>query len=390
MNTELRCDRRHFLRTAKLIVVKIGSAVLADAEGIDGEVLDSLASQLSAVREAVAGRQLIVVSSGAVAAGRGIASHYHIRPGANDAARQALAALGQGSLMAAWKEAFGRRGLAVAQALLTRDDFRIRERFHNATNAFLELLHWDVVPVVNENDTVALHELQFGDNDCLASLLVNLVEADFFINLTSAPGVLSANPENTPHAPVLECIPDIGRVDLNALCGKKTSLGRGGMHSKLLAARRVAQLGVPTLILPGRQKDVLLHAFGLAGLPQRALGTWICPNDKIIPRRKFWLAYQSPPAGSVEIDLGAVNALLYEGRSLLPGGVSGVVGDFERGALVRIVGDGDSLGVGFVNYSATQLREISGRKRHEIAAILGDARYPDVIHRDNMLLDAAL
>lgn len=390
MNTESRCDRRHCLGAAKLIVVKIGSAVLADASGIHEETLDSIATQLAEVRDALSGRQIIVVSSGAVAAGRGIAAKYHIRPGNNDSARQALAALGQCSLMASWQEAFGRRGLAVAQALMTRDDFRSRERFHNAANAFQELLHWGVLPIVNENDTVALHELQFGDNDCLASLLVNLVEADFFINLTSAPGVLSANPENTPDAPVLDCIPDIARVDLNALCGQKTALGRGGMHSKLLAARRVAQLGVPTLVLPGRCPDVLLRAFGLGGKAQEPLGTWICPNEKTISRRKFWLAYQSPPAGSVAVDAGAAHALLYEGRSLLPGGITGISGEFDRGDLARIIMGDESLGVGFVNYSAGQLREICGRKRHEIAAILGDAKYPDVIHRDNMLLDAAL
>lgn len=370
---------------ASSIVIKIGSAVLADAHSLDLEVIRSLAGQIAAVRSLLPGRRIVIVSSGAVAAGRAAMDNPSISP-KSQAAKQALAAIGQGRLMHAWNEAFMPFGIITAQALLTRDDFSHRERFQHAANTFSQMLAWDVLPIVNENDTVSVHELKFGDNDTLASLLVNLVKADLFINLTSAPGVLAANPETEPGAHVLERIENIASLDIEALCGKKTALGSGGMYSKLLAARRVAQLGVPTLILPGRKKDVLIDAFE----GRSSDGTWVEAAQKPIPRRKFWMAYQSAPKGIVEIDSGAARALLNDGRSLLPGGITAVSGEFEKGDLLQIRHDGHSLGVGFTNYSAEELGRIHGLKRHEIAAILGNASYPDAIHRDNLLLDAAV
>ena len=217
--------------------------------------------------------------------------------------------------------------MPTAQVLLTRDDLRARQRFLNARNTFAELLQWRVLPIVNENDTVSVSELKFGDNDCLASLLVNLTGADLFVNLTSSPGVLAANPQRQPDAPVMDHIDDVAALDLSQLCGGKTSVGTGGMYSKLLAARRAAQIGVPTLILPGREPDVLARVFDAAaleaagGTPTATPGTWVRPAGHAIPRRKFWLAYQSEPAGNVTVDAGAAQALLRKGGSLLPGGV---------------------------------------------------------------------
>lgn len=200
--------------------------------------------------------------------------------------------MGQGQLMRAWDEVFRAYDFPTSQVLLTRDDLRARQRFLNARNTFAELMDWGVLPIVNENDTVSVSELKFGDNDCLASLLVNLIGADLYINLTSAPGVYAANPQEVPDAGILECVEDVAGLDLGRMCGGKTSVGTGGMYSKLQAARRAAQLGVPTLILPGREADVLARAF--AG---EAVGTWVRPEEHAIPRRKFWLAYQSDPAG---------------------------------------------------------------------------------------------
>ncbi len=383
-------ERLARLAAARLIVFKIGSAVLADPDKINTEILNSLACQIAQILQAKKNRRVIIVSSGAVAAGRAVMAGCGIGDaGFGQIARQALAAIGQGMLMQAWNEAFGKMGLATAQALMTRDDFRSRERFQHATDTFSQILDWGVVPIVNENDTVAVHELKFGDNDCLASLLVNLVEADLFVNLTSAGGVLAANPQISPDARVMRCIPDIFSLDIKALCGAKTAAGSGGMHSKLLAARRVAQLGVPTLILPGRAPDVLLDAFGLRKENSLA-GTWVHPSASAIPRRKYWLAYQSEPAGSVEIDAGAWDALAREGRSLLPAGIIAVKGDFAKGDLLSVIHAGEVVGVGFSNYASEELGRIYGRKRHEVAAILGEAKYPDVIHRDNLLLDAAV
>ena len=222
----------------------------------------------------------------------------------------------------------------------------------------------------------------------MASLLLNLVEGDLFVNLTSTGGVLAENPLAAPDPasiPLLESIEDIQSLDLDSLCGGKTSVGTGGMYSKLLSARRAAQLGVPTLILPGREPGILDRAFG--GEP---VGTWVRPARRHVSRRKYWLAYQSEPQGLVRVDEGAALALCEQGRSLLPGGVRAVEGGFGPGALVRVFAGERLLGVGLSNYSAADLRRIMGLKRHEVAAVLGDAHYPEVIHRDNLLLDAAV
>ena len=402
-------ERARVLAQARVVVVKVGSAVLTDADGLSVPVLENLAAQLAGLRnllpESAAGneggtqaRRLVLVSSGAVAAGRAaLSSRGHTVETTGLAARQAAAAVGQGQLMQAWDKVFLAHRMPTAQVLLTRDDLRARQRFLNARNTFAELLEWGVLPIVNENDTVSISELKFGDNDCLASLLVNLTGADLFINLTSASGVLAADPQKNPHAPILDHIDDVAALDLGQLCGGKTSVGTGGMYSKLLAARRAAQIGVPTLILPGREPHVITRAFAACGVCDVPAGhtpftggTWVCPARHAIPRRKFWLAYQSDPAGSVHVDAGAAKALLHKGGSLLPGGVFRIEGSFQQGALVRVLHEGQSIGVGLSNYSASDLKKIMGLKRHEVAAILGDAHYPEVIHRDNLLLDAAV
>lgn len=437
-------ERARVLAQARVIVVKVGSAVLADAKGLNISVLEGLAAQLAALRDmplvgdvpcqqspqslpspsdqvasacptqevgqaassaapdaaasAQGARRLVLVSSGAVAAGRAaLSSRGRAVETTGLAARQAAAAVGQGQLMQTWDKVFLPHGMPTAQVLLTRDDLRARQRFLNARNTFAELLQWGVLPIVNENDTVSISELKFGDNDCLASLLVNLVEADLFINLTSSSGVLAADPQKYPDAPILDHIDDVAALDLGQLCGGKTSVGTGGMYSKLLAARRAAQLGVPTLILPGREPWVISRAFAAAGACSVPAGhepfdrgTWVRPAHHAIARRKFWLAYQSDPAGSVHVDDGAAKALLHKGGSLLPGGVRAVEGGFQCGGLVRVLHNGESIGVGLSNYSAPDLKKIMGLKRHEVAAILGDAHYPEVIHRDNLLLDAAV
>ena len=417
-------ERARVLSQARVVVVKVGSAVLTDASGLNSQVLEGLAAQLAFLRDlpltgedaasagqpepaphatdasapAQGARRIVLVSSGAVAAGRAaLASRGRAVEPTGLSARQAAAAVGQGQLMQTWDKVFLAHGMPTAQVLLTRDDLRARQRFLNARNTFAELLQWGVLPIVNENDTVSISELKFGDNDCLASLLVNLVEADLFINLTSSSGVLAADPQKHPDAPVMDHIDDVAALDLGQLCGGKTSVGTGGMYSKLLAARRAAQLGVPTLILPGREPAVIGRAFAAAGACSAPAGhepfdrgTWVRPAHHAIARRKFWLAYQSDPAGSVHVDDGAARALLHKGGSLLPGGVRAVEGGFQCGGLVRVLHNGESIGVGLSNYSASDLKKIMGLKRHEVAAILGDAHYPEVIHRDNLLLDAAV
>ena len=374
-------ERALVLAQARCIVVKVGSAVLAGPAGLDAGVLEELVAQLALLRRQ--GRRVVLVSSGAVAAGRAA-----LGPGRDTrsmSGRQAASAVGQSRLMHTYDQLFARHNLLSAQVLLTRDDLRGRQRFLNIRNTFTELLDWGAVPVVNENDTVAVQELRFGDNDCLASLLLNVAEAELFVNLTSAGGVFSTDPQRDPDARVLPCLERVRELKLDDLCGAKTTLGTGGMYSKLLAARRAAQLGVPTLILPGREPQILARAF--AG---EEMGTWVRPETQSVSRRKYWLAYQSDPLGAIEVDDGAAKALLERGSSLLPGGICQVEGNFQPAALVRIHIQGRTLGVGLSNYSAADLRRIMGRPRIEVAALLGDAHYPEVVHRDNMLLDAAV
>ncbi|WP_320172259.1 glutamate 5-kinase [Maridesulfovibrio sp.] len=375
-------NRINTLKNAKRIVVKIGSAVLTTSEGINLGLICRLADQLATLHER--GVDIVLVSSGAVAAGR------NSLPG--DArlddlpARQAASAIGQSRLMHEYDETFRRFGLITSQVLLTRDDLRHRARFLNARNTLSRLLEWRVIPIINENDTVAVQELEFGDNDTLASLILNVVEADLFINLTSANGVYDSNPDQNPDARPLSCIDNIHDLDLDAMCDGKTAVGSGGMFSKMRAAHRAAQLGVPTLILSGRERMVIERVFN-----GEECGTWIVPDEKSISRRKYWLAYHCDPAGDLVIDSGAEKALMSGGKSLLPAGITGVEGDFKAGELVRVVSqDGRALAVGLTCYGAKDMNRIMGSKSGEIESILGKCPYPEAIHRDNLLLDAAL
>lgn len=374
-----QAHRRQILVKAKRVVIKVGSAVLTSEQGLDLRMISRLADQMSALHDR--GLDLVVVSSGAVAAGRGVLARLHLN--AHLPEKQAAAAIGQSRLMHAYDEAFERFGKITAQILLTKDDLRSRSRFLNARHTFQTLLSWRAIPIVNENDSVAVQELKFGDNDSLASLLLNLVEADLFINLTSAQGVYDDNPDVNPEASCLECIPDIQALDPGKLCRGKTGAGSGGMYSKLLAARRAAQLGVPTLIVSGREKFSLERVFD-----GQMLGTWIVPQAKSISRRKFWLAYNQEADGEIRVDAGAARALEKGGKSLLPAGIVKVGGNFGVGALVRILDqDGRALGVGLSNYKASEVKRIMGRKTSDIADILGQCLYPEVVHRDNLLLD---
>lgn len=374
--------RRQVFDTARRVVVKVGSAVLTTENGLDLELIQGLARQVSGLLDA--GREVVMVSSGAVAAGRRVIAASVELNGLP--ARQAASAVGQSRLMHAYDEAFAGQGKVTAQILVSKDGLESRRRFLHARNTLATLLSWRAVPIVNENDTVAVEELEFGDNDFLASLIVNLVEADLMVNLTSAEGVFSANPDRDAGAYCLECIPDIAGLDLDALCSGKSTVGTGGMYSKLLSARRVAQLGVPSLILSGRTPDALTRVFG-----GEDLGTLIVPQDKAVSRRKYWMAYNQDVVGVITVDGGAVEALVTGGKSLLPAGVLDVAGSFEAGGLVRIKSrDGRSLGVGLSNYDSSELAMIKGRHSSEIPGVLGRPAYPEVVHRNNLLLDAAL
>ncbi|QJT10677.1 glutamate 5-kinase [Oceanidesulfovibrio marinus] len=379
-------DRSSHLSGVRRVLVKIGSAVLTHQTKrgleLDNLVVESLVAQISELHDR--DMDIVLVSSGAVAAGRGVICMSDECPdihGLPD--RQAASAVGQSRLMHAYDQAFALRGKVSAQILLTRDDLQSRRRYLNARNTFGALLEWRAIPVVNENDTVVVRELEFGDNDHLASLLLNLVEADLFVNLTSAKGVFTKNPDQHPDAEPLSCISDIASLNLNASCGGKTTVGSGGMYSKLLAARRAARLGVPTLIVSGREPQALIRAIN-----GENIGTWVTPEKKSMSRRKFWLAYNREPSGSIYVDDGAVRALRERGKSLLPIGITDVRGNFARGAVVRILTeDGGEVAIGMANYRAAELRRIMGLKTDAIEAVLGPGLYSEAVHRDNMVVD---
>ena len=381
-------EKKQHIANSRRVVVKVGSAVLASGQGLDLARVEQLAAELAVVHDT--GREVILVSSGAVAAGRGVMQSKRAIATTVLPNKQAAAAIGQSRLMHAYDQAFADRGKVSAQVLLTRDDMRSRQRFLNARNTFATLLEWGAIPVVNENDTVAVSELKFGDNDNLSGLLLNLTEADLFINLTSAKGVFNADPGTNPNASVMECIEDIQTLDVNALCGAKTALGSGGMHSKLLAACRAAQIGVPTYVVPGREVGILERVFAE---PEASLGTWVRPSEKAISSRKFWLAYNADPAGTLAIDAGAVRALTSGGKSLLPAGITSVSGNFGQGALINIVGPDNALvGVGLCNYTSAELKQVMGKSLAGRGCIGLDegVPYAEAVHRDNMLLHAAV
>lgn len=380
--TDWREQRRRILEKAKRVIVKVGSAVLTTEKGLDHRVVNRLADQIAALHDK--DLELVLVTSGAVAAGRCVL-------GAERAAgcmvhKQAASAVGQSRLMHSYDEAFGHYGKITAQVLLTKDDLRSRERFLNARNTMTRLLDWRVIPIVNENDTVAVQELKFGDNDALSAMVANLIGADLIINLTSADGVFDDNPLENPEACFVPCIENIEEANLQSMCKGKTGAGTGGMLSKLMAARRAARIGVPTLIVSGKHNLVLERIFN-----QEELGTWVAPTQKVLSGRKFWLAYHLDPAGSIVVDDGAARALTVKGKSLLAAGIAEVEGNFGMGALVRIVRlDGGTLGVGLSNFKAVELRRIKGMSSAKIEEILGPCPHQEVVHRDNMVLDNSL
>ncbi len=380
-------NRQELLKNVQRVVVKVGSAVLTTGDGLNPDAIERLATQLSALRDRDI--DVVLVSSGAVAAGRQRICERtkQCRKEYNDmASRQAASAIGQGRLMHDYDEAFAKHGKVTAQVLLTRSGLKQRERFLNARNTMLRLLEWGAIPIVNENDTVSTRELEFGDNDTLGAMCLGLTGAGLFVNLTSADGVFDKNPENHSDAKSIPVISDIACLDIEAMCDGKTNVGTGGMYSKLRAARRAAQLGVPTLIVSGTGEFDIL-----AALDGEEVGTLVMPEDKVVSSKKFWLAYHDNPSGSIIVDKGAAGALTSKGKSLLPIGISAVEGCFERGALVFIKNlDGDELGVGQTQFSSTELERIKGKRTSELEALVGPTSFNEAIHRDDMLLDAAI
>jgi glutamate 5-kinase len=371
--------RQTLFDQAKRVVIKVGSAVLTDDNGLELNIIRNIARQVSFLQST--GREVILVSSGAVAAGRkrlGIVKtpHEELK------VKQALAATGQGLLMQAYEQAFADFRQPVAQVLLTHADLSHRGRYLNVRNTILTLFEFGVVPIINENDTVSAEELRFSDNDTLGALMTNMIGADMFIILTDVDSLYTGHPAEDPAARPIYTVASITK-EIERMAGHSTSsLGTGGMMAKIRAAKMVAACGGCSFIGPGRHSEILQALFS-----GELIGTFFLPGKGTLNRRKHWIAYVLKPQGFVVVDDGARRALVEQGKSLLPSGIVEVRGSFAVGAPVHCLDrNGAMIAAGLSNYSAVDIERIKGRKTHEIAAILGDKDSDEVIHRDNLVV----
>ncbi len=371
--------RQTLFDKARRIVVKVGSAVLTDEDGVDQRVVDNLADELSFLQES--GREVLLVSSGAVAAGKK-KIHLDRFPVHGIKEKQALAAIGQSCLMEKYDKAFGRNAKQIAQVLLTHDDLANRDRYLNIRNTLLTLLRFGVIPIINENDTVSVEELRFGDNDNLAALITNLIEADMLICLTDVLGLYDGDPALSEQARPVYTVAEI-TPQIEAMVGNTKSLqGTGGMLSKLKAAQKVAQRGGSSFIGPGKKKHVLQKLFS-----GELVGTFFLPSKEKIQSRKHWIRHVLRSKGSIYVDDGAKHALVKGGKSLLPSGIIKLEGVFGVGEPVYLVSEnGDKIAMGLVNYDSADIAQICGVHTDQIEKILGFKDSDEVIHRDNMVL----
>ncbi|HEY9036241.1 MAG TPA: glutamate 5-kinase [Pseudomonadales bacterium] len=361
------------------IVVKIGSALLtADGRGLNRDGIAQWVQQMAVLRQQ--GLEIVIVSSGSVAEGMARLG-WKARPKTVHEL-QAAAAVGQMGLVQAWETAFQQHGRHTAQVLLVHEDVSDRQRYLNARSTLNTLVGLGVVPVVNENDTVATDEIRFGDNDTLAGLVANLIDADLLVILTDQAGLCDSDPRQNPNANLLHEV-TAGDPALERMAGSTGgALGRGGMATKVRAARLASRSGAQTVIANGREADVLNRV--MAG---EQMGTWFRTAQKPVAARKQWLAGQVQVSGRLVLDDGAVRVLQEAGKSLLPVGVTAVEGEFERGALVSCVNEaGVEIARGLINYGAAEARKIKGLNSERMAGVLAMPGERELIHRDNLVL----
>jgi glutamate 5-kinase len=377
-------SRREIMAGVRRLVVKVGSSLITetvdDRPRLSEERIRLLADAIRGLPEHV--REVVVVSSGAIAAGRDRAGMG--RP-VSIPQKQALAAIGQGRLMQAWERVFSEAGRTVGQVLLTQEDFDDRRRFINARNTLFTLLSWGVVPVINENDTVAVDEIKLGDNDTLSALVTSLTEADLLLILSDVEGLYDADPRTTPDARLVREVRRIDPATLASAGGAGSCVGTGGMTTKLRAAAKVMDLGVPTVIAGGHVPRVIARV--VAG---EEVGTIFLPRKAKLPGRKHWIRHTLRPRGSIVVDRGGAAAVLQRGKSLLPAGIVSVQGEFRQGDAVRCLDlDGVEFARGLVNYGAREVEAIRGRRTDEIESVLGYKYYDEVIHRDDLVVVSA-
>jgi len=372
-------SRKETLKDIKKVLIKIGSAVLTGDNGLDLHIIEQLVEEIVDLKKR--GYQLVIVTSGAIASGKhrmGLAGPLKSMP-----QKQAAAAIGQGRLMRVYSNAFGKYGIYVAQILLTMSDLTDRKRFLNIRNTLTTLMDWGVIPIINENDTVAVDEIKFGDNDHLAAMMANITETHLLINLTNTEGLYDHNPNRSKKAKVIPLVREISEVIEQAATDETSDVGSGGMRSKVLAAKKVAAFGIPYIIAPGKEQGILRDLF--AG---KERGTLFLPMKEHLNSRKYWIAFTLRSRGKLTIDDGAKKALIEEGKSLLPSGIIAVEGDFHVGDPVLCLDtEGKILAKGLVNYGAEEVGKIMGLKTAKIQQVLGYKDYDEVIHRDNMAVD---
>ena len=368
--------RKSTLQNVKKVLIKIGSAVLTGKDGLDLQIIEQLVDEIADLTKK--GYQVVIVTSGAIASGKhrmGIDGPLKSMP-----QKQAAAAVGQGRLMRVYSNAFGKHGIYVAQILLTMSDLTDRKRFLNVRNTLSTLMEWGVIAVINENDTVAVDEIKFGDNDHLAAMMANITEAHLLINLTSTEGLYDKNPALSKKAKVISLVKEITEKIEAAATADTTSVGMGGMKSKVIAARKVTAFGIPYIIASGRDKGILQAI--IAG---KEKGTLFLPMSEHLNSRKYWIAFTLRSRGKLIIDDGARMAIVEQGKSLLPSGIIDVEGDFGVGdPVICVDGHGVTQAKGLVNYGSQEIHKIMGLKSSKIEQVLGYKDYDEVIHRDNM------
>jgi glutamate 5-kinase len=359
------------------LVVKVGSAVLSDPNGLRPDVIADLARQIDVIMRD--GREVVLVTSGAIAAGRARLG----RRASTIAERQAAAATGQIELMRQWAKAFDAHGRTIAQILLTHQDLAERKRRLNAVHTIESLFAAGAIPVVNENDTVAVEEIRMGDNDVLSSLVAGMVQAGLLVILSDIPGVLTGDPRTRLDARLIPLITDPEAGMRGLVAESAGPLGTGGMATKIKAARQAARAGISVIIAPGREPDMLTAALD----PSREVGTLIIPARRRLPGRKHWIAFALRPIGAIALDRGAADALRSKGRSLLASGIREVRGEFATGDCVSLIdSDGVEFGRGLVNYPAADVLKVKGMRSQEIPRVLGYKVSDEIVHRDNFVL----
>jgi glutamate 5-kinase len=371
--------RDQIIKDAKRLVLKVGSRLVASkGSGLNTERIDQLASELATLK--AQGREIVMVSSGAIVCGiekLGLPEYPKSLPH-----KQAAAAVGQSRLMWAYEKAFEKVDQKVAQVLLTREDLANRARFLNSRHTLTALLEYGVVPIINENDTVAVDEIRFGDNDSLAGMVAHLVDADLLVILSDVEGLYTEDPRHNPNATLIPVVTEV-TAEIERRAGGTTSFeGTGGMHTKVLAAKKAATYGIATAIVSGERTGPLAALFH--GHP---VGTLFLPKSQKLTSRKHWIGYTVKAKGRLTLDDGAVEALTRKGKSLLPSGITAVHGDFESGDAVACVDNsGREFAKGLANYSSEAIGKIKGLKTSEIQKTLGYKDYDEVIHRDNLVI----